>query len=321
MVDPLSHIDEKYMQRCLQLAACGRLGARPNPMVGAVITVPDGNDTRIIGEGYHRKCGEGHAEVNAFASVSRRDEALLPQATMYVSLEPCSHWGKTPPCADLIINKGVRHVVVGCTDSNKKVAGRGIGRLREAGIRVDVDVMADACRWLNRRFFTFHELGRPYIILKWAQSADGFIDNHFMPYRFSNAHTLRLSHRLRAEEDAIVVGHTTWQRDTPQLTVRHWWGSNPVRFVLEGDMTIETLLHECVAAQLQSLIVEGGAKTHQAFLDAQLWDELRVETAPISLGGGTRATTVPQQARHRKTLYYADNRIDIWVRDKISASG
>ena len=292
MVDPLSHIDEKYMQRCLQLAACGRLGARPNPMVGAVITVPDGNDTRIIGEGYHRKCGEGHAEVNAFASVSRRDEALLPQATMYVSLEPCSHWGKTPPCADLIINKGVRHVVVGCTDSNKKVAGRGIGRLREAGIRVDVDVMADAC-----------------------------IDNHFMPYRFSNTHTLRLSHRLRAEEDAIVVGHTTWQRDTPQLTVRHWWGSNPVRFVLEGDMTIETLLHECVAAQLQSLIVEGGAKTHQAFLDAQLWDELRVETAPISLGGGTRATTVPQQARHRKTLYYADNRIDIWVRDKISASG
>ena len=166
--------DEKYMHRCLQLAQNGQQNAKPNPMVGAVIVVQG----RIIGEGYHVRCGQGHAEVNAFASVSVEDEKLLGEATMYVSLEPCSHHGKTPPCADLIIRKGVKRVVVGCVDEFAEVQGRGIRKLRDAGLEVTVGVLEDECKALNRRFFTFHRLQRPYIILKWAQTANGFMDDH-----------------------------------------------------------------------------------------------------------------------------------------------
>ena len=160
--------DEKYMRRCIQLAKNGWQNAKPNPMVGAVIVSADG---RIIGEGYHVRCGEGHAEVNAFASVRTEDEHLLPESTIYVSLEPCSHYGKTPPCADLIIKKGVRRVVVGCIDAFAEVQGRGIRKLREAGIEVEVGVLEEECKALNRRFFTFHREQRPYIILKWAQTS------------------------------------------------------------------------------------------------------------------------------------------------------
>lgn len=308
----LSH-DEKYMSRCLQLALNGLHDARPNPMVGAVIVSSEADGSRILGEGWHRRYGEAHAEVNAFAAVSEADEALLPDSTIYVSLEPCSHWGKTPPCVDLIIKKGVRRVVVGCLDSYEKVAGRGIDRLRQAGIEVVDGVLDIECLWLNHRFFTFHDKHRPYIILKWAQSSNGYIDDCGKPYLFSNERTLRLSHRLRAEEDAIVVGHTTWLRDQPQLTVRHWWGHNPVRFVLEGNMTIDAVLRECMAGQLQSLIVEGGAKTHQSFLDAGLWDIMFVETSPVVLLGGTRAAQIPKQAKRVATQYYDENRLDTWV--------
>lgn len=308
----LSH-DEKYMSRCLQLALNGLHDARPNPMVGAVIVSSEADGSRILGEGWHRRYGEAHAEVNAFAAVSEADEALLPDSTIYVSLEPCSHWGKTPPCVDLIIKKGVRRVVVGCLDSYEKVAGRGIDRLRQAGIEVVDGVLDIECLWLNHRFFTFHNKHRPYIILKWAQSSNGYIDDCGKPYLFSNERTLRLSHRLRAEEDAIVVGHTTWLRDQPQLTVRHWWGHNPVRFVLEGNMTIDAVLRECMAGQLQSLIVEGGAKTHQSFLDAGLWDIMFVETSPVVLLGGTRAAQIPKQAKRVATQYYDENRLDTWV--------
>ena len=310
--------DELYMRRCLQLAACGLYAARPNPMVGAVIVAPCGDGSRIIGEGYHHCCGEPHAEVNAFASVSAEDEPLLSSSTLDVRLEPGSHWGKTPPCADLVVSKGVRRVVVGCTDSNAKVAGRGIQRLREAGIQVDVGVLEDECRWLNRRFFTFHEQHRPYIILKWAQSEDGFIDDRFQPYRFSNAQTLRLSHRLRAEEDAIVVGHTTLLGDRPRLTVRYWWGTNPVRFVLKEGMTVETIIRECVAGELQSLIVEGGAKTHQAFIAAGLWDEIRIEKASVQLHQGTKAATLPKEATLKATTVFGDNSMELWMRGNTS---
>ena len=173
--------DEKYMRRCLQLAANGIQGARPNPMVGAVIVLPlplEGAGGRLIGEGYHVRCGQGHAEVNAFASVKPEDELLLKDATIYVSLEPCSHYGKTPPCADLIIKKGVRRVVVGTIDPFAEVQGRGIKKLQDAGIDVTVGVLEKECQWLNRRFFTYHSKHRPYIILKWAQTANGFIDDH-----------------------------------------------------------------------------------------------------------------------------------------------
>ena len=282
--------DRKYMARCLQIAANGRQNAKPNPMVGAVIVSAEG---RIIGEGYHVRCGEGHAEVNAFASVRKQDEGLLPQATLYVSLEPCSHYGKTPPCADLIVEKGVKRVVVGCIDPFAKVSGRGIQKLREAGISVTVGVMEEECRRLNSRFITFNTLHRPYITLKWAQSADGFMDDHCHPTMFSTPFTQMLSHKMRAENDAILVGRVTDERDHPQLNVRHWSGSDPMRIALGHAVDLKKLMDELYDKGIQSLIVEGGAKTHRSFIEAGLWDEIRRETAPVSVGGGTIAPTVP----------------------------
>lgn len=282
--------DERYMQRCIQLALNGREGSRPNPMVGAVIVAADG---RIIGEGYHVRCGEGHAEVNAFASVRPEDEPLLSQSTIYVSLEPCSHYGKTPPCCDLIINKGVHRVVVGCVDPFAKVQGRGINKIREAGIDVTVGVLEEECQWLNRRFFTFHQKHRPYIILKWAQTQNGFIDDHGKPLALSTPFTRMLVHKMRATEDAILVGRTTDEREHPQLNIRHWNGKDPVRFVLSHDNTIDDIIEQCRQRQLQSLIVEGGTKTLQSFIERDLWDEIRIETAPITVTDGTPAPALP----------------------------
>ena len=278
--------DEKYMRRCLQLAANGIQGARPNPMVGAVISLPPApskgrGSWRIIGEGYHVRCGQGHAEVNAFASVKPEDELLLKDATIYVSLEPCSHYGKTPPCADLIIKKGVRRVVVGTIDPFAEVQGRGIKKLQDAGIEVTVGVLEKECQWLNRRFFTYHSKHRPYIILKWAQTANGFIDDHGKALQISNEQTQMLSHQLRAEEDAILVGHTTDVREHPQLTVRHWHGPNPKRVVLTHQRPLSQLIDDLYQQGIQSLIVEGGRQTHESFLAAGLWDEIRVETGAI----------------------------------------
>lgn len=282
--------DEIYMQRCLQLARNGLQNAKPNPMVGAVIV---SEDNRIIGEGYHARCGEGHAEVNAFASVRPEDEHLLGGATIYVSLEPCSHYGKTPPCADLIISKGVKRVVCGCIDPFAKVQGRGIRKIREAGIEVTVGVLEEECKAINKRFFTFNTLRRPYILLKWCQSTNGFIDNCFQPTMLSTPLTQMLSHKLRAEEDAILVGHTTDKRDHPQLNIRHWSGKNPKRLVLSHETSIDEILSKLYEAHCLSLIVEGGAKTHQSFLERGLWDELRVETAPLVFADGTRAPHLP----------------------------
>ena len=290
--------DEKYMRRCLQLARNGQQNAKPNPMVGAVIVSADG---RIIGEGYHVRCGEGHAEVNAFASVRAEDEPLLKEATIYVSLEPCSHYGKTPPCADLIIQKGVRRAVVGCVDPFAEVKGRGIRKLRDAGIEVEVGVLEKECEALNRRFFIFHREQRPYIILKWAQTANGFIDDHFKPIQISNDFTKMLSHKLRAEEDAILVGRVTDERDKPQLTVREWSGANPKRLIIDRAHPLN--LESLHAHQIQSLIVEGGAKTLQSFIDKGLWDELRVETnLGMTVTDGTRAPQIPATAEVRETI-------------------
>ena len=290
-------VDEKYMRRCLQLAANGIHGARPNPMVGAVIVAnrPSAisHQPSIIGEGYHVRCGQGHAEVNAFAAVKPEDEALLKDATIYVSLEPCSHYGKTPPCADLIIKKGVRRVVVGTIDPFAEVQGRGIEKLRKAGIEVTVGVLEKECQWLNRRFFTYHSKHRPYIILKWAQTANGFIDDHGKALQISNEQTQMLSHQLRAEEDAILVGHTTDAREHPQLTVRHWHGPNPKRVVLTHQRPLPQLIDDLYQQGIQSLIVEGGRQTHESFIQAGLWDEIRVETGNITVSDGTRAPQLP----------------------------
>lgn len=302
--------DEKYMRRCIQLAKNGQQNAKPNPMVGAVIVSAA---DRIIGEGYHVRCGEGHAEVNAFASVRPEDEQLLPQSTIYVSLEPCSHYGKTPPCADLIIRKGVKRVVVGCIDEFSEVQGRGVKKLCDAGIDVTVGVLEEECRQLNRRFFTFHRLHRPYIILKWAQTANGFIDNQGQAIAISSPFTQMLAHKLRAEEDAILVGRVTDEREHPRLNVRHWSGPDPKRLVIDHrhPLGLESLYHQ----HIQSLIVEGGRKTLESFLAQNLWDELRVETNhELTVSGGTRAPLLPATARAIGHQHFGTNTITTFAR-------
>lgn len=223
--------DEMYMRRCIQLARNGQRNAPPNPMVGAVVVC----DGRIIGEGYHVRCGEGHAEVNALASVAEADLHLLEKSTIYVSLEPCSHYGKTPPCADLIVAKRLKRVVVGCLDPFAKVQGRGIRKLQDAGIDVTVGVLEKECKALNKHFMTFHSKKRPFVTLKWAQSADGFIDSPEGEPRamISNEQTMAVCHKRRTEHQAIMVGRRTAELDNPSLTVREWSGMNPLRVVLD----------------------------------------------------------------------------------------
>ena len=309
--------DEMYMRRCLQLARNGMQNAKPNPMVGAVIVVPNpyGGETEgglIIGEGYHVRCGEGHAEVNAFASVRPEDEHLLKEATIYVSLEPCAHYGKTPPCCDLIIRKGVKRCVVGCVDPFAKVQGRGIQKIREAGIEVTVGVLEKECQQLNKRFFTFHQHHRPYILLKWAQTANGFIDDHGQALALSTPYTKMLVHKLRSEYDAILVGRVTDEREHPQLNVREWYGKDPVRLVLGKNAQIESV--SGISSPLweeregpQSLMVEGGRQTLQSFIDAGLWDEIRIETSPKTVTGGTSAPQLPVEIELQQEQFVDGN--------------
>lgn len=314
-------IDEKYMMRCIQLAQNGKLGAAPNPMVGAVVVC----DGRIIGEGYHAKCGEAHAEVNAINSV--KDESLLHRSTLYVSLEPCAHYGKTPPCAKLIVSKGIPKVVIGCQDPFSKVAGKGIEILKQAGCEVVVGVLEKACQDLNKAFFTVQLKHRPFITLKWAQSADGYMDverNDGEPVKLSSPLTQLIAHKRRAEHQAIIVGTQTARLDNPSLNVRDWRGPQPLRIVIDKDLTLPRHLHlfdgsqptlvvteknETIAGamtlqvdfnqsilpqlmeelqrrNIQSLLVEGGSKLLQSFIDEGLWDEAYVEHCPQVLGHG-----------------------------------
>ena len=232
--------DEKYMRRCLELAKLGMGTAAPNPMVGSVIVY----DGKIIGEGYHEKCGEAHAEVNAINSVKNPD--LLKKATLYVNLEPCAHHGKTPPCSDLIVRKKIPRVVIGCVDSFAKVSGKGIEKLKKGACDVTVGILEQESRWLNRRFFTFHEKKRPYIILKWAETKDGFIDKKRKSEEsveqnwITNQISKKLVHKWRTEEAAFMVGRKTVKKDNPQLTVRDWSGRNPVRIVTDQKLKLST---------------------------------------------------------------------------------
>ena len=313
------------MTRCIELAQNGIDGARPNPMVGAVIV----HEGRIIGEGYHCHYGQGHAEVNAIASV--KDESLLRESTIYVSLEPCSHYGKTPPCADLIIEKGIPRIVVGCQDPFSKVEGRGIRKLRDAGREVKVGVLEKECQRLNKRFFTFNTKHRPYITLKWAQSADGFMGRHHtngQPLMMSSELTQMVCHKNRAENMAIMVGTNTAAEDNPSLNVRSWAGRQPLRIVLDRTLRLPDTLHLLDGTQptwvfterehedlenvkyvnvdfnqgllqqimnalyegnIQSVLVEGGAQLHQSLIDAGLWDEAWIEHCPAVLGSGVKA--------------------------------
>lgn len=291
-------VDEKYMRRALELAAHGLGNVSPNPMVGAVIVSPEG---RIIGEGYHRRYGEGHAEVNAVASVS--DERLICDATMYVTLEPCSHYGKTPPCAKLIVDKKIPRVVVGAGDPNEKVCGRGIAMLREAGVEVVTGVLAEESRRLNAAFITAHSLHRPFVTLKWAQSADGYMDmvrnQDSKPAAISTSLGRLAVHRLRAIHDAILVGSGTVIADDPILDSRLWGGRSPRPVILDrrgrinNDFrvaardTIMITRHDGIAdilAQLyargiSSVLVEGGPTILRSFIESGLWDVARVETS------------------------------------------
>lgn len=280
----LSH--ETYMRRCLELAAMGEIGAHPNPMVGAVIV---GSDGRILGEGYHRRCGQAHAEVNAVANADELGNDIT-DATIYVSLEPCSHWGKTPPCARLIIERGIPRAVVGCVDPFAKVQGRGIAMLRDAGVEVTVldGEIAQACRDLNRRFFTAHTLGRPYVALKWAETADGFVDrlrsDDSMPaLRISSPAGQMAVHRYRSTFDAIAVGRRTADLDRPRLDARCWPGGRAPERVEFHRGDLELQLRELYARGITSLLVEGGPTLQRAFLAANLVDELRIERGKLRL--------------------------------------
>jgi diaminohydroxyphosphoribosylaminopyrimidine deaminase / 5-amino-6-(5-phosphoribosylamino)uracil reductase len=295
------------MQRALQLAEIGRGSVSPNPMVGCVIV----HNGLIIGEGWHQKYGDWHAEVNAVESVV--DKTLLQEATVYVTLEPCSHFGKTPPCADLLVKHQVKKVVICNFDPNPLVAGKGIKKLQDAGIEVVTGVLEENGRKLNARFFTVIEKKRPYIILKWAETADGFIaGENFEQVKISNALSHKLSHKWRSEEDAIMVGTNTALYDNPQLNVRNWTGRNPIRIVIDRNNRLPKNLHlfddsvktiilknqlqldELQKAKIQSVIVEGGTKLLQSFIDENIFDEIRIFRSKKQLHKGILAPFLPK---------------------------
>lgn len=294
------------MQRCLQLAANGLGRVRPNPLVGCVVV----KNGLIISEGYHQEYGYNHAERNALLR-----EGDYHGATLYVNLEPCSHFGKTPPCADLIIEKGIKRVVCCNDDPNPLVAGNGFRKLEAAGIEVVRHVLEEEGYELNRRFFTFMEQKRPYVILKWAESADGFMAPATTgPYWLSTQEQNRLNHRWRTEEAAILVGSETYLLDKPSLTPRHYLGPAPQPVVLDRRnrltnvpphwlhlhaQTIEETLHALFEAKLQSVIVEGGRKVLDAFIESGLYDEVRILRSPQRLGSGLKAPAIPPIAHNR----------------------
>ena len=315
--------DSLFMRRALDLALLGTGYARPNPLVGCVVV----HQGRIIGEGWHRRYGGPHAEVNALASVT--DKSLLRESRVYVTLEPCAHHGKTPPCADLLIAHGVPEVIICNDDPFPLVAGRGIEKLRAAGARVETGLLASEGRWLNRRFFTFHEKKRPYLVLKWAETADGFLaGRYFQPVAVSGPQARLLTHQWRAEEQAILVGTRTALHDNPHLNVRDWTGPDPLRVVLdknlclppthhvldgnqptlfytyrqradtenrtyatlsEADDLMPQILADLWQRQVQSVLVEGGPTVLNALLHAGLWDEIRVFRSAKKLGDGVAA--------------------------------
>jgi diaminohydroxyphosphoribosylaminopyrimidine deaminase/5-amino-6-(5-phosphoribosylamino)uracil reductase len=305
--------DDVFMRRALELASYGSGTVSPNPLVGCVIV----REGVIIGEGWHRQYGESHAEVNAVNTVA--DKHLLRESTVYVNLEPCSHFGKTPPCADMLVANNVKRVVISNTDTNPLVSGSGIQKLQAAGISITTGILEKEGRHLNKRFFNMVEKKRPYIILKWAETADGFMARENYDSRWiSNEYSRQLTHKWRTEEDAILVGRTTAARDNPQLTVRSWTGRNPVRIVIDRRMVLDSALHlfdrqtltmryntvqdtreenllsikiddkeflknmldDLYKRKIQSLFVEGGPHTLHKFIEHNLWDEARVFRSP-----------------------------------------
>lgn len=315
------------MGRCIQLAELSYGKVAPNPLVGAVLVY----EGRIIGEGYHEEFGKAHAEVNCINSVGQEDTPLIPLSTLYVSLEPCAHFGKTPPCADMIIQQGIKNVKIGCIDIFQKVHGKGVSRLKEAGVQVETGICEQACIDLNKRFFTFHSMKRPYIILKWAQSMNRMVGRSGQQISISNEYTNIVVHKWRSREASILVGKNTAVIDDPSLTNRHWHGGGPLRIILSGDDLPEDLqmftlpgktivfntdrdvekdrvqfkkvsrqnyLEEMFGylfeSGIQSVLVEGGPATHQQFFDSGAWDECRVITnTKMVIENGVVAALMP----------------------------
>lgn len=330
------HIDEQFMMRCIELAQLARGYVAPNPMVGAVIV----HDAKIIGEGYHQCYGEVHAEINAINSV--KDKSLLENATIYVSLEPCSHFGKTPPCVDQIVHHKFKRVVIGCNDTYSEVNGSGIKKLQESQIDVSLGVLEKQCRELNRHFFTFHEKNRPYVLLKWAQTSKGFLDDHGKPAKISSLESQTLVHTWRMQHQAILVGRRTVENDNPSLSVRSVKGPNPTRVIIdpsaqlhesknvfnkEADtIIINTMKHEVkdnisyiqlkeidipsvlnvlFSLNIQSVLIEGGGKTLQSFIDSKLWDEAKVIIGKKEFQSGTPAPEL-NNINFTKETFFSD---------------
>ena len=325
-------LHKKYIKRCIQISKNGWVAAAPNPSVGAVIVVDD----KIIGEGFTSAYGGKHAEVNAINAV--KDKLILKKATLYVSLEPCSHFGKTPPCADLIVKYKIPNVVIGMIDPNEKVAGAGIKKLVEAGIHVTVGVLEQDCFEVNKQFFTFHQKKRPYIILKWAKSQDGFIAPDFFknntqkrePIWITNEFSRQLVHKWRSETQAILLGTQTVVDDNPQLSTRSWSGTNPIRIIIDQnnriskdsyifDNQVETIIldknkidfNENIVVQIsqflynkkiQSVLIEGGSKMLQTFIDSGIWDEARVFRGGISFETGLLAPKLKAEIIKKTTI-------------------
>lgn len=326
--------DQLYIQRAIQIAKNGLGTTRPNPMVGCVIVV----DNKIIAEGFTSAYGGNHAEVNAINKVA--DKHLLQKATLYVTLEPCSHYGKTPPCSDLIIHHKIPNVVIGCVDDNPEVAGKGIKKLMEAGCKVRVGVCEEDCKAHHKRFFTYHNKKRPYIILKWAETENGFIapnqKDKQAPVWITNTFSRQLVHKWRAEEQAILVGTNTILQDNPSLTVRDWTGKNPTRIVLDKnesldktfsvfndeaetltlkDTTAKTICNQLFKAEINSVIIEGGSKTLQLFIDENLWDEARVFKGKTTFKSGVKAPKFDGQ--HIETSYLLEDTLSIYKNENI----
>lgn len=329
------HTDEQFMRRAMELARIGQGSVSPNPLVGSVIV----HEGKIIGEGWHKKHGAPHAEVNAVNSVENKN--LLSESALYVNLEPCSHHGKTPPCADMLIRHQIKKVVVGNLDSNPLVAGNGIRKLRDAGVEVTTGILEKEGRELNKRFFTWIEEKRPYIVLKWAQTTDGFIARENYDSKWiSNDYSRQLVHKWRTEEDGILVGSGTVRYDNPQLNVRDWSGRNPVRIVIDRFLKLDhrlqvfdgsqktifynllqhqdepgfqmirideenffiNLLDDLYKQKIQSVMIEGGYQILNAFIQANLWDEARLFISTKTFGKGIAAPTIGGSLAEQETV-------------------
>ncbi|WP_313028402.1 bifunctional diaminohydroxyphosphoribosylaminopyrimidine deaminase/5-amino-6-(5-phosphoribosylamino)uracil reductase RibD [Soonwooa sp.] len=338
--------DKFYLQRCIQLAEKAIGKTYPNPMVGAVIVHND----RIIGEGYHKKAGEAHAEINAINSVKDEDFNLLKESTIYVSLEPCAHFGKTPPCALKIKEIGFKKVVIGIIDSHDKVSGKGIKIIEDAGISVESGILEQESLALNKRFFTFHQKRRPYIILKWAESSDGFMDKNFQPTQISDSLCKQFVHKMRSEEHAILVGKNTALHDNPSLTTREVTGRNPIRILIdfklevpenftifnqeaetivfnsekneiknniqfikiEKENFVQNLMEKLFELNIQSVLVEGGCFTLQQFINSNIWDETFVLKNPdLKLQNGTKAPIFNFKTKEK--IDFRDNIMEYYI--------